>query len=79
MNCTVDTPQAAREILRVLKPGGTFRVMIYNKRAIVGLMLWARYGLLRMRPQTPLDEIYARYLESPGTKAYTVDEARALS
>jgi hypothetical protein len=45
---------------------------------MVGLMLWLRYGLLRLRPFTPLCEIYANYLESPGTKAYSVKQAIAL-
>lgn len=73
-----DTPAAVREIFRVLKPGGTARVMIYNKWSMVGLMLWARYGLLLGRPWTSMREIYSRYLESPGTKAYTPDEALQL-
>lgn len=73
-----DTPQVVREILRVLRPGGTARVMIYSKWSLIGLMLWTRFALLRMRPLTPLREIYAHYLESPGTKAYSVAEARAL-
>ena len=41
-------------------------------------MLWTRYALLRGRPWIGLDEIYARYLESPGTKAYSTTEAREL-
>jgi hypothetical protein len=45
---------------------------------MVGAMLWIRYGLLRLRPFTSLKSIYARYLESPGTKAYSVVEARRL-
>lgn len=73
-----DTPKAAREILRVLRPGGIARVMIYHRYAPVGLMLWTRYALLRGRPWTGLDEIYAKYLESPGTKAYDVGQARRL-
>jgi SAM-dependent methyltransferase len=73
-----NTPQAAREILRVLKPGGSFKVMIYHKWSLIGAMLWARYALLAGRPFTPLSEIYARYLESPGTKAYTSAEGAAL-
>jgi len=52
--------------------------MIYNKISIVGFMLWARYALLRLRPFTSFREIYSTYLESPGTKAYTQQEARAL-
>lgn len=73
-----DTPRAFSEVLRVLKPGGTARVMIYSKWSLIGLMLWVRYGLLRGRPFTSLREIYDRYLESPGTKAYSVAEARKL-
>ena len=70
-----DTPKAIAEAMRVLRPGGTFAIMIYNKWSLVGLMLWARYGLARGRPLTSLESIYAHYLESPGTKAYTPSEA----
>ena len=52
--------------------------MIYHKWSLVGYMLWLRYALLRMRPWTTLTEIYARYLESPGTKAYSPAEARRM-
>ena len=73
-----DTPKAFREVLRVLRKGGTARIMVYSKWSLIGLMLWLRYALLRGRPWTSLREIYDRYLESPGTKAYTVAEAREL-
>lgn len=73
-----DTPTAAREIVRVLRPGGAFRVMIYHKHSMVGLMLWLRYALLRGRPFTSLASIYSRFLESPGTKAYSRREGLAL-
>lgn len=73
-----DAARAAREILRVLKPNGTFRVMVYHKASIVGLMLWLRYALLRGRPFTPLADIYSQHLESPGTKAFSIEEAKAL-
>lgn len=73
-----DTPAAIEEVRRVLKPGGHARVMIYHTWSLVGLMLWLRYALLRLRPWTSLRTIYARHLESPGTKAYTITEARAL-
>jgi hypothetical protein len=52
--------------------------MIYHRRSPVGWMLWTRYALLRGRPWTSLDEIYALYLESPGTKAYSTAEAKAM-
>lgn len=73
-----DTAQAAREILRVLKPGGSFRVMVYQTWSLVGLMLWLRYGLGRGKPFTSMAEIYSTYLESPGTKAYTCRRAAQL-
>lgn len=63
---------------RVLKPGGWARIMLYHKWSLVGLMLWVRYALLALLPWRTLGQVYARYLESPGTKAYTVAEARQL-
>jgi len=73
-----DTPRAISEVYRVLKPGGSARVMIYHRWSLVGFMLWTRYGLLKLRPWRSLSQIYARYLESPGTKAYSVPAARRL-
>jgi len=73
-----DTARAVSEIHRVLKPGGVARVMIYHKWSLIGYMLWLRYGLMRGRPFTTLSSIYSQHLESPGTKAYTVADARRL-
>ena len=73
-----DTPKAFREVLRVLEPGGEARIMIYHTWSMVGIMLWIRYALLRGRPWRTLRAIYAEHLESPGTKAYTRDEALGL-
>lgn len=41
-------------------------------------MLWLRYGLLVGRLWRSWADIYAHHLESPGTKAYTITEARQL-
>jgi len=73
-----DTPKAIAEVHRVLKRGGGARIMIYHTWSMVGLMLWLRYALLAGQPWRSLRSIYAAHLESPGTKAYTVAEARAL-
>src|SRR5215475_3611466 len=78
MHHTPNTPQAIREAYRVLRPGGTAKIMIYHKWSLTGYMLWMRYGLMRGRPWCGLEYIYANFLESPGTKAYIVDEARQL-
>jgi hypothetical protein len=52
--------------------------MIYHKWSMIGLMLWLRYALLGLRPWLTLNQIYARYLESPGTKTYSFSEAERL-
>lgn len=73
-----DTPRAIQEVWRVLRPGGSARMMIYHKYSPVGYLLWARYAFMRGRPFRSLDDIYFHHLESPGTKAYTVEQARAM-
>lgn len=73
-----DTPRAIEEVFRVLRPGGVARVMIYHHWSMTGYMLWTRYGLLTGRPWRSLAAIYASHLESPGTKAYTRNQARKM-
>jgi SAM-dependent methyltransferase len=75
---TPDVPQAAREIVRVLKPGGRFCVMVYNRHSLVGLQTWIRYAALRGRPWVGLRDVIADHMESPGTQAYTAREAASL-
>lgn len=73
-----DTPRAVREVWRVLRPGGVARIMIYHRNAITGYLLWLRYGLLAGHSRRSLDDIYWHHLESPGTKAYGIDEAQRI-
>lgn len=73
-----NTPRAFEEVCRVLKPGGVARIMIYHTFSMVGLMLWLRFGLLRLRPFISMKDIYSNYLESPGTKAYSIAQAKEL-
>ena len=72
------TEDAVNEILRVLKPGGCARIMIYHKWSMVGFMLWLRYGFFSLKPLMTMVEIYSEHLESPGTKAYSVKEGYKL-
>jgi len=73
-----DTERAVREVHRVLRPGGIAQVMVYHTWSVTGLLLWARYGLLRGSPFTRLADIVSEHLESPGTKAYSVSQAHGL-
>jgi ubiquinone/menaquinone biosynthesis C-methylase UbiE len=74
-----DTKRAIDEVYRVLRPGGIARIAIYHKYSLVGYMLWIRYALLTGRPFCSLSYVYAHYLESPGTKAFSSREAREMS
>ena len=75
---TPDTPRAASEIVRVLRPGGRLCAMVYNRHSLVALQAWLLYAALRGEPHRTLADVLAHHVESPGTKAYTADEARAL-
>ena len=73
-----NTSKAVDEVLRVLRPGGTARIMIYHRYSLIGYMLWVRYALLKGHPFKSLNDIYSNHLESPGTKAYTVQETQKI-
>jgi SAM-dependent methyltransferase len=75
MHHSPNTSQCVREAWRVLKPGGKARIMVYHHPSLTGAMLWFRYGFLRGKSlwQSVFD-----HLESPGTKTYTLTEARSL-
>jgi ubiquinone/menaquinone biosynthesis C-methylase UbiE len=75
---TPDTGRAAREILRVLRPGGRLCVMVYNRHSLVAAQAWLRYGALRGRPMRSIADVLAHHVESPGTKGYTAAEAGEL-
>lgn len=67
-----------REIQRVLKPGGVFVGMLYARHSLVAFKLWIKHALLTGRPWRTWADLIAHHMESPGTKAYTVPELKAL-
>lgn len=75
---TPDTPLAVAEAVRVLRPGGELCAMVYARRSWVAFALWGRYALLSGKPWRSLGDVVASHMESPGMKAYTEREARAL-
>ena len=74
-----NTEKCFEEVWRVLRPNGFAKIMIYHKNAPTGWMLWMKYALFRGRPLKKMRDIYSEHLESPGTKAYTVNEAKKLT
>lgn len=75
---TENTPAAAREAIRVLRPGGEFCVMIYHRHSLHCLRGYLAFGLLKGRPFATIDDIAREHFESYGTKVYTEAGARAL-
>ena len=73
-----DTARAIGQVRRVLRTGGTAIVMIYHVPSWVGIMLWTLHCAVKLRPWRSARWAMYRYLESPGTKAYTKREARVL-
>jgi len=73
-----DTIKCLSEIIRVTKPGGKISLMIYNKNSVSAYMVWFRKCLLKGDFFKSLDYAIANYVESPGTKAYTVSEIKTI-
>ena len=72
---TPDPFRALSEIVRVTKPGGEVKVMIYHRYSVAAFMTWLRRCALRGRPWRSISYAVANYVESPGTRAYTRREA----
>jgi ubiquinone/menaquinone biosynthesis C-methylase UbiE len=73
-----DTQKAFSEIRRVLRPGGTARVMIYQDYSLTGYMLWLRYALLTGRVNRSMKDVCSEHLQGPGEKTYTPTETHAM-
>lgn len=74
-----NTEQAISELVRVVRPGGSVKFMVYNVRSLCVIKTWVKYALLRGHIfKGPRWAIW-HHMESPGTKAYTRAElARIL-
>ena len=76
---TPDTVKAYAEAWRVLRPGGELRTMIYHAPSWTAFNLWLYHALSKLRPWKSLKQVVFENLESPGTKVYSVPEARAMA
>jgi ubiquinone/menaquinone biosynthesis C-methylase UbiE len=83
---TPNTQKSIDEVHRILKPGGTAKVMLYNRNSLYyWLVIMLRYGVLRgeLLRHTP-DEIMSRYVEYsetgalPLVRAYTPREVERM-
>ena len=73
-----NTVRCISEVHRVLRPGGTALIMVYNLQSWAAFNMWALYCAGRGRPwKSPRQAIF-EHMESPGTKAYTRAEVLTL-
>ena len=75
---TPDTEQAVRELVRVIRPGGHLKIMLYNRHSIYIVNRWVRFGLLKGHPWRTLRWVLWNTVESAGTKGYTRAELLKL-
>ena len=75
---TPDTERSLRELVRVVKPGGEIKVMLYNRHSMLAFKLWAKYALGRGEFWRSLAYVMFHHLESKGTKGYTRGELRKI-
>lgn len=66
------------EIKRILKPGGRFVGMFYNRRSVAVARMWIRHALLAGKPLRSFADVSWNHIESVGTKVYTIPELRVL-
>jgi ubiquinone/menaquinone biosynthesis C-methylase UbiE len=66
-----NTGKALAELVRVVRPGGEIKVMLYNLHSFCVYKAWVKHALLHGRPWKSLASIVSDHIESPGTKAYT--------
>jgi len=73
-----NTPQCFAEIVRVTKPGGTIKIMIYNRYSLFALYRYLQCALFKGKPFKSLKNVLFHHQESPGTKAYTFRETKKM-
>ena len=73
-----DTEKCLSEIIRVTKPGGEIKIMVYNRRSVTAFWVYIRNCLLKGKFWKNLTYAVANHVESYGTKAYTVDEMHKM-
>lgn len=73
-----NTPKALDEIIRVLKPGGKAKIMVYNRKSLLAYFFWIKHAFLKLKWNKSIADVLWNHMESYGTKAYTVSEIQAL-
>lgn len=73
-----DTQRCLQEIVRVTKPGGTIKIMIYNRYSLFALYRYLICALFKGKPFQTLSTVLFNHQESMGTKAFSRNEVLAM-
>jgi ubiquinone/menaquinone biosynthesis C-methylase UbiE len=73
-----DTIKCLEELIRVTKPGGKIKVMIYNKNSLFAFYLYLKNALLKCKPFQSFSTVIYNHQESPGTKAFSRKEIELI-
>ena len=74
LHCSPDTERAISELVRVTKPGGEVKIMVYNIYGIYTIGQWFKHALLKGKPWKSLSWVLWHHMESINTKGYTRPE-----
>ena len=75
---TPNTIKALEEIIRVTRPGGKCKIMVYNRHSLAALYKYLLWGVLKGRPFRSISWLLAHQQESIGTKAFTIAEVKSI-
>lgn len=73
-----NTHKAFRELVRVCKPGGEIRFMVYHLDSVNTWFFWIKHALLKGKWNKDRQWALWHHMESFGTKAYTHQTMREL-
>lgn len=73
-----DTIRCLEEIIRITKPGGSIKIMIYNRHSLFAFYRYLLCGLFKGKPFRSFSNVLFFDQESLGTKAYTQKEIRSI-
>lgn len=75
---TPNTEKALNEIIRVLKPNGIAKIMIYHRHSVLAYLFWIKHALFKFKPFLSISDVLWNHMESIGTKAYTINELKSM-
>jgi len=78
LHATPDTKKALHEAVRVTKPNGRIKIMVYNRWGILMLFKWLEVNFLKRKFPKSLTWCLYNDVESKGMKGYTYNEIRRI-